>query len=57
MAKEIGAILEGAGCSYIVQLRNFRVGTNFVLEMQRRLAASWVNSDSIQLSGGAPRGR
>ena len=40
VAKEVGAILEEAGYSYVAQFRDFVVGTNFVREMQRGLAAS-----------------
>lgn len=40
MAREIGAIIEDAGYSYVAQFRDFVVGTNFVREMQRGLAAS-----------------
>jgi tetratricopeptide (TPR) repeat protein len=40
MAREIGAILDEAGYTYIAQFRDFIVGKNFVREMQRGLAAS-----------------
>ena len=62
MAREIGAILDDAGYTYVAQFRDFHVGTNFVREMQRGLAASgrliallspaYENSDNCQSEWG-----